>query len=68
MTTVTIRKDPTEADLKAVIEAARKAVHKVAGHPSVLGQDEIDRIYVGEVWAAVASRAIREKSKRGKRP
>lgn len=67
MTTVTIRKEPTEADLKAVIEAARKAVFKVAGHPRVLGQDEIDRIYVGEVWAAVAARAIREKSKRGRK-
>lgn len=63
---VTIRRDPTPADLNALTEVAKKTVLDIAKMDGALGHDAISLLYVERLYQAIVARAVRPRRK-GKR-
>lgn len=60
---VTIRREPSAADLNALQDVAKKTVLDIAKMDGALGHDAISLLYVERLYRAIVGRAIKPKTK-----
>lgn len=58
--TVSIRREPSAADLNALSKVAQQTVLEMAKMDGALGHDAIALLYVQRLYAAVVNRAVKE--------
>ena len=64
---VSIRRDPTAADLSALQSVAKQTVLDIAKMDGALGHDAISLLYVERLYHAIVARAVKPKAKGKKR-
>jgi hypothetical protein len=59
--TVSIRRDPTAADLNVLVAVCTKTVLDIAKMDGALGHDAISLLYVQRIYAAIVERQVKPK-------
>lgn len=62
--TVSIRREPTAADLNALQAVAKQTVLDIAKMDGALGHDAISLLYVERLYRAIVGRAVKPKAKK----
>lgn len=61
---VSIRREPTAADLNALQAVAKQTVLDIAKMDGALGHDAISLLYVERLYHAIVARAVKTKAKK----